>query len=67
MKHLIEIGEESNTDHIVCGDFNLDIAGGSDRKQNLSQNWIYMPCDLSLRTTLKILRECLNQANLQLT
>ena len=38
MNHLFEIGEESNTNHIVCGDFNIDIAGESDRKQNLIQN-----------------------------
>ena len=38
MNHLYEIGEESNTNHIVCGDFNIDIAGESDRKQNLIQN-----------------------------
>ena len=38
MNHLFEIQEESNTKHIVCGDFNIDIAGESDRKQNLLQN-----------------------------
>ena len=38
MNHLFEIGEESKTSHIVCGDFNIDIAGESDRKQNLIQN-----------------------------
>ena len=38
MNHLFEIREESNTKHIVCGDFNIDIAGESDRKQNLIQN-----------------------------
>ena len=38
MNHLFDIGEESNTNYIVCGDFNIDIAGESDRKQNLIQN-----------------------------
>ena len=38
MNYLFEIREESNTKHIVCGDFNIDIAGESDRKQNLIQN-----------------------------
>ena len=34
--HLFEIGEKSNTNHIVCGDFNIGIAVKSDRKQNLT-------------------------------
>ena len=38
MNHLFEIREESNAKHIACGDFNIDIAGESDRKQNLIQN-----------------------------
>ena len=38
MNPLFEIGEESKTKHIVCGDFNIDIAGESDRKQNLIRN-----------------------------
>ena len=38
MNHLFEIREESNTKHILCDDFNIDIAGESHRKQNLIQN-----------------------------
>ena len=38
MNHLIEIGEESKTNDIVCGDFNLEVQDESDRKQNLMQN-----------------------------
>ena len=38
MNYLFEIREESNTKLIVCGDFNIDIAGESDRKKNFIQN-----------------------------
>ena len=29
---LFEIGEQSKTNHTVCGDFNIDIAGEPDEK-----------------------------------
>ena len=38
MNHLFEIGEQSKTNHIVRGDFNIDIAVESDRKLNRIQN-----------------------------
>ena len=38
MNYLFEIREKSNPKHFVCGDFNVDIAGVSDRKLNLIQN-----------------------------
>ena len=38
MNHLFEIGEQMKTNHIDCGDFSIDLAGESERNQNLIQN-----------------------------
>ena len=36
--HFFGIGEQSKTNHLVCGDLNRDIAVESDREQKLIQN-----------------------------